>query len=65
MKEGSLEAPTRHPLNWEDGEFYEEEPLHRKWSEFSTFVTDVGGALVCVPLFRPFLISSTRVQLWR
>ena len=27
MREGSLEAPTRHPLNWKDPEFYDEENL--------------------------------------
>lgn len=26
-REGSLEAPTRHPLNWRDPEFYNEEKL--------------------------------------
>ena len=26
-REGSLEAPTRHPLNWKTAEFYSEEPL--------------------------------------
>jgi Fe-S oxidoreductase len=27
MREGSLEAPTRHPLNWKDPDFYNEEKL--------------------------------------
>jgi CO dehydrogenase/acetyl-CoA synthase alpha subunit len=26
-REGSLEAPTRHPLDWRSGEFYDEESL--------------------------------------
>jgi Fe-S oxidoreductase len=26
-REGSLEAPTRHPLDWKDPSFYEKEPL--------------------------------------
>ncbi len=26
-REGSLEAPTRHPLNWQDPAFYDEAPL--------------------------------------
>lgn len=26
-REGSLEAPTRHPLDWQNDEFYDEEPL--------------------------------------
>jgi glycerol-3-phosphate dehydrogenase subunit C len=27
MKEGSLEAPTRHPIDWENPDFYDEEKL--------------------------------------
>lgn len=27
MREGSLEAPTRHPIPWQDDEFYDEEKL--------------------------------------
>ncbi|MDF2115611.1 heterodisulfide reductase-related iron-sulfur binding cluster [Roseiarcaceae bacterium H3SJ34-1] len=27
MREGSLEAPTRHPLDWQNPEFYDEEKL--------------------------------------
>jgi glycerol-3-phosphate dehydrogenase subunit C len=27
MREGSLEAPTRHPLNWQNPDFYDEEKL--------------------------------------
>ena len=27
MREGSLEAPTRHPLGWQDPDFYDEEKL--------------------------------------
>lgn len=29
-REGSLEAPTRHPLNWRDPEFYDENALFRE-----------------------------------
>ena len=28
FKEGNLEAPTRHPLNWNDEDFYNEESLN-------------------------------------
>ncbi len=27
MREGSLEAPTRHPLDWENPDFYDDEKL--------------------------------------
>ncbi len=51
MKEGSLEAPTRHPLNWEDGEFYEEEPLHEEMER----VFDIcHGCRRCVSLCTTF-----------
>ena len=26
-REGSLEAPTRHPLNWKDASFYDKDDL--------------------------------------
>ena len=29
-REGSLEAPTRHPLDWQSNEFYAEEPLYEE-----------------------------------
>ena len=28
FKEGNLEAPTRHPLNWKDEDFYNEDSLN-------------------------------------
>ncbi len=27
MREGSLEAPTRHPLDWKNPDFYDEEKI--------------------------------------
>ena len=30
MREGSLEAPTRHPIAWRDEEFYDEEKLEQE-----------------------------------
>ncbi len=30
MREGSLEAPTRHPLDWNDAAFYEEGALYKE-----------------------------------
>jgi hypothetical protein len=27
-REGSLEAPTRHPLDWKNPEFYDDEKLY-------------------------------------
>ncbi len=28
MREGSLEAPTRHPIDWQNPDFYDEEKLN-------------------------------------
>ena len=28
MREGSLEAPTRHPIAWQNPDFYDEEKLN-------------------------------------
>src|ERR1043165_451574 len=30
MREGSLEAPTRHPLGWQDADFWDEAKLHKE-----------------------------------
>ena len=30
LREGSLEAPTRHPLDWRNPEFYDEAALHKE-----------------------------------
>ena len=30
FKEGNLEAPTRHPLNWKDKDFYNEDSLNNE-----------------------------------
>ena len=29
-REGSLEAPTRHPLDWQSADFYNEESLFKE-----------------------------------
>lgn len=29
-REGSLEAPQRHPINWQDAEFYDEQSLFKE-----------------------------------
>ena len=30
MREGSLQAPTRHALDWNSAEFYNEDALHQE-----------------------------------
>ena len=30
MREGSLDAPTRHPVDWQGKDFYDEQPLNQE-----------------------------------
>jgi glycerol-3-phosphate dehydrogenase subunit C len=51
QKEGSLEAPTRHPLNWRDPEFYNEDSLMQELER----VYDIcHGCRRCVSLCNSF-----------
>ncbi|MBT8069098.1 MAG: Fe-S oxidoreductase [Gammaproteobacteria bacterium] len=50
-REGSLEAPTRHPLNWKDSEFYEEAPL---FEELERVYDICHGCRRCVSLCDAF-----------
>jgi Fe-S oxidoreductase len=50
-REGSLEAPTRHPLNWKEAEFYDEEALFKELER----VYDIcHGCRRCVSLCQSF-----------
>ena len=50
-REGSLEAPTRHPLNWKDADFYNEESLNKELER----VFDIcHGCRRCVSLCHAF-----------
>jgi Fe-S oxidoreductase len=50
-REGSLEAPTRHPLDWRNPEFYDEASLHREMER----VFDIcHGCRRCVSLCQSF-----------
>lgn len=51
MAEGSLEAPTRHPLNWQDPDFYNEKSLFKELER----VYDIcHGCRRCVSLCHAF-----------
>jgi glycerol-3-phosphate dehydrogenase subunit C len=50
-KEGNLEAPTRHPLNWRDPSFYNEESL---FSELERVFDICHGCRRCVSLCQSF-----------
>jgi Fe-S oxidoreductase len=50
-REGSLEAPTRHPLDWRNPEFYDEAALHKEMER----VFDIcHGCRRCVSLCQSF-----------
>ena len=50
-REGSLEAPTRHPLNWKEAEFYNEESL---FAELERVFDICHGCRRCVSLCNSF-----------
>ena len=50
-REGSLEAPTRHPVAWRSPAFYDEEALHKEMAR----VFDIcHGCRRCVSLCTAF-----------
>lgn len=50
-KEGNLEAPTRHPINWKDPEYYDEDSLNQELER----VFDIcHGCRRCVSLCESF-----------
>ncbi len=51
FREGSLEAPTRHPLNWQDSSFYDENDL---FSELERVYDICHGCRRCVALCDSF-----------
>jgi len=50
-REGSLEAPTRHALNWQDAEFYNEASL---FQELERVFGICHGCRRCVSLCNSF-----------
>jgi Fe-S oxidoreductase len=51
MREGSLDAPTRHPINWQDPKFYDEEDLN---AELERVFDICHGCRRCVSLCNSF-----------
>ncbi len=51
MREGSLEAPTRHPIDWKDPKFYDEEDLN---AELERVFDICHGCRRCVSLCNAF-----------
>jgi Fe-S oxidoreductase len=51
IREGSIEAPTRHPINWRDPEFFDEEKL---FAELERVFDICQGCRRCVSLCQTF-----------
>lgn len=51
MREGSLDAPTRHPIDWQDPKFYDEEDLN---TELERVFDICHGCRRCVSLCNSF-----------
>ena len=51
IREGSLDAPTRHPIDWRNPDFYDEEALH---SELERVFDICHGCRRCVSLCNAF-----------
>ena len=51
MREGSLDAPTRHPIDWQDPKFYDEEDLN---AELERVFDICHGCRRCVSLCNSF-----------
>jgi len=51
MREGSLEAPTRHPIDWKDPKFYDQEDLN---AELERVFDICHGCRRCVSLCNSF-----------
>ena len=62
VREGSLEAPTRHPVAWRSPDFYDEAKLSASSSGSSASATGAGAASTCARRFRRCSISSTRAR---
>ena len=51
MREGSLEAPTRHPIDWKDPKFYDKQDLN---AELELVFDICHGCRRCVSLCNSF-----------
>ena len=51
VREGSLEAPTRHPIDWRSREFYDEDKVH---AEMHRVFDICHGCRRCVNLCTAF-----------
>jgi len=55
-REGSLEAPIRHPIDWKTLTITRKKKSLPKWSGFSTFAMAAAGAFLYVIHFPLYLI---------
>ncbi len=48
MSEGSLKAPIRHPVDWQNPDFFDEEKLDAELRRVFDLVMAAGAASICV-----------------
>jgi len=71
VKEGNLEAPTRHPLDWKNPDFYSEESIYKELERVrsgkgSTIsATAAAAASACAMPFPRCSIWWTNPQPWK
>ena len=49
MREGSLEAPVRHPVQWKSPEFYDETALYKTGSNLFRETLNSGDPITGIP----------------
>ena len=64
-REGNLEAPTRHALDWQNPDFYHEESLNHELDVYLIFVMVAAVVSVCAIAFQRCLIWLITTLLWK
>lgn len=54
VKEGNLEAPTRHPIDWKNPDFYNESSLMDELERVYEICHAAGDVSVSAMPFRPY-----------
>lgn len=64
-REGNLQAPTRHPLDWKNPDFYNEASLFQELEREFDIAMVAAVVFRCVRHFRRFLIWWTSRPRWK
>ena len=61
-REGSLEAPTRHPIDWKNPEFYNEQACFKEMERIFDIAMAAAAASACAGPSPRSLIWSTKAK---